>query len=139
MITSKLLFAVHTASESHGGEIGHLSGGVWALAMSDTAEASSYEDLPGFWALHEAVIDPEEFSMCAFGGGDLSGPPNDASWGGLWVYEVKYEDPGETTDDQVLEDPEFWSHLWGGAFRRPTPAELSQVCGNSAGPWQVVL
>jgi hypothetical protein len=92
------------------------------------------------WALWEAVGDLDEFCLCLFDSGELSGASPDAGgWSGLWVYEVEYEDPGDASEDQEPNTPEFWAHLHDGDFRRPTPEELAQVNGSADGPWKVVL
>lgn len=140
---SKLLFAVHEGRR-FGRAVGALSLGVWPLAISDTSDPPRpYEEIDGFWSLWQAVASVEDFGMCAFGGSDLDGAGPGAN-NGLWVYEVEFEDPGNPDEDQDCSDPEMWTHLHRGEFRRPHHEELRQVC-DSPDPvsaeraWQVVL
>lgn len=124
MIKSKLLLAVHRSADFFLLEIGALSIGVWPLAMSDrvvSGAPQSYEDLDGFWTLWEAVATPEDFGMCAFGGGDLDGPVRDAGgWGGLWVYEVIWDESEVRPECDDCSDPDAWAHLQrGGSAGQP--------------------
>ncbi len=50
--------------------------------------------------------------------------------GGLWVYEVTYDEDRDVTND----DEGGWHWLCGGTFRRPTFEELEPMTSGRA-PW----
>jgi hypothetical protein len=128
MKTEKLLFVCH------GGSVGNQPAGILIdghclpIAFShdswvegDRGEMKAEDGLMALW---ESTIDVEDFFE-TLGIGNPEG-------GGLWIYEVSYDEATIDADDEDMP----W--LEGGSLRRPTVEELEPLARGEA-PWGGVV
>ena len=135
-IVEKLLFA------AHGGTIGDEQGAVimqdhcLPIACSHKTYDEEGGDLEGgIHSCWESSDDVEVFfdhlgidGITRYGCPGI--PFKDCKLEGLWVYEASY--------DESEIDFNYWSHLKGGALRRPTVEELRPLTEGLA-PWDGVV